>query len=439
MKRIGVLLACLFLSAAWPFVLPAQNFNASFPRIGVVTFYDANVGEAIWRNHDLVVIRFYQNDLARRLKQQNPDVIVLAATDDLVDNDGVIAQLPEAWHTKKANGERVFAGEGWWLNVTRFCPRLTFTYGGKTYNNANASEFFAGYFQNALDWRYFDGVFFDSWANTIRYIGDEEYNAIDFDANGTADNAQGQGQHLADERWQEGNRLLISELRKRLPTKVFAAHEAGPQEADFLNGLGMEGWKGGAWSWVFTSLLGPFRSGNGPQPRVNFVEVAGAKDSFQRMRYGLATACMTGAYVGVDEGLWAHRYTYLYDEYIADLGQPLGEPQQISALGEVWVRYFDKGAVICNGSGRPQTVRAAHLTGGPYYKFQGGQVPAVNDGRRFESAALAGAGDQSSSGQEGDGIVLFRQPTVLVTDIVIDNEDINMTSPGNNPVAYQGA
>src|SRR5262245_50276355 len=103
MKRNGVFASFMLLLAAWPYPVQSQNFKSSFPRIGVVTFYDVNIGEAIWRNHDLVVIRFYQNELARRLKQQNPGVIVLAATDDLVDNDGVIAQLPEAWHTKKAN------------------------------------------------------------------------------------------------------------------------------------------------------------------------------------------------------------------------------------------------------------------------------------------------------------------------------------------------
>ncbi len=430
------LLLCLCLAALAGAAL-GQNYNAPFPRIGVVTFDNANIGEEIWRNHELIVIRSHLKELAKKLKQQNPGVVVLAATDDIVGNNGLAGDLPASWHVTKADGKRIFAGEGWWMNLTKLCPRQSFDYRGHIYQNLNCSEFFAEYFLRNVDWRYFDGVFFDSWATSIRHIGPEQYNAIDFDRDGTPDNSQ--RKDLADEYWQEGNRLLIAEFNKRLPNKPIAAHEAGPEEATFLHGLGMEGWKGGGWEWVFSSLLGVYRSSNGPQPRINFVEAGATKDNLLRMRYGITTACLTGSYFGMDEGLWAHRYTYLYDEYLVPLGQPLGEPEQLSALGQVWLRYFDKGAVICNGSGAPQTVTAADLQGGPYYKFLGGQAPEVNDGKPFNTITLHGVGGQIADKQEGDGIILVREPMVILTDIVIDNVDINMTSPGNDPVSYQGA
>jgi len=271
------LLLVLFSQFLW-----GTNFNTPFPRIGVVTFGDQFIGEEIWKGHDLVINR-PSTDLSTRLKQKKSDVINLAATDDLVENDGLGGDLPADWHVKKVNGERVFAGEGWWMNISDYCPRRDFVYKGENYAAMIAREFFAEYFKRTLDWNLYDGVFFDSWASSIRYIG-SQYDSIDFDQNGIADNQE--GNDLADQRWQTGNQKLADEFHNRLPAgKMVAAHEAGPSEAIFLNGLGDEGWTGGSWQWTYDNLWIPYQI-NGPQPHVNFVEVQGNKNSFQRMRYG---------------------------------------------------------------------------------------------------------------------------------------------------------
>jgi len=149
-----------------------------------------------------------------------------------------------------------------------------------------------------------------------------------------------------------------------------------------------------------------------------------------------ATACLIGGYVGVDEGLYAHRYTYLYDEYEVNLGYPLSAAQAIQS--GVFLRYFDNGVVIVNGSGSNVTVSAGQLSGGPYYRFKGGQQPSFNTGASFTSVDLQGSGGQTQN-QTGDGIVLLLQQDTLITDIIIDNKDINMTSPGSDPVSYTGS
>jgi hypothetical protein len=97
------------------------------------------------------------------------------------------------------------------------------------------------------------------------------------------------------------------------------------------------------------------------------------------MRYGLTTAALADAYFYFEQAGTAHQLDYHYDEFEAELGYPMGPPSAIRP--SVYVRYFDNGAVIVNGTGAPQTVTASDLQGGPYYRFQGGQVPAFNNGR----------------------------------------------------------
>jgi hypothetical protein len=92
------------------------------------------------------------------------------------------------------------------------------------------------------------------------------------------------------------------------------------------------------------------------------------------------------------------------------------------------VRYFDHGVIISNISGEPKTVTSGQLSGGPYWRFFGAQNQSFNDGSQFTSVDLEGV----------DGIVLFTQPTTLVTPIVIDNMPINMTSLDQDSAEYIG-
>lgn len=406
----------------------AQDFNPPFPRIAVIYFYEANIPEEIWRHHDLIVTRFWYPEIAKRVKQTYPDKLVVACN-NIIDGNTMAAQdawlvptldkscLP-GWHMKDHPGNCLYDG-------TNECPLV---------NGMRWNDFLVKHLNDRTDWTVFDGTFWDSWAGSIEWM--DNYAQIDFDRNGRPDNTD-RYRLFADDKWREGNKLIVDKLRAASPAgKIVIAHEASPKETGYLNGLGLEGYTGEHWEWKFTSTLLPFAN-EAVSPRVNFLEgKTGSPEDFERMRFLLTTACLAGAYFGIDEGVSAHRYTYIYDEYLADLGYPTGAPQQLKA--GVWVRYFDKGVVITNGSGKPQSVAASELQGGPYYRFLGGQVPEVNNGQQFESINLAGSGFDNTQNQTGDGILLLNEPKVLISEVIVDNVARNMTSPGCDPVQFVG-
>jgi hypothetical protein len=420
-----VLVFCLFAKTSSSF---AQNYNPPFPRLGVIYFYEVRVPEEIWKHHDLIVSRFWYPEIARKIKARYPNKIVLAANNII---DGTSLRPSDQWLVPTLNDSCLF---GWHPNShpgdcfydpTDLCPPV---------NGVRWNEYVTRHLARETDWTVFDGTFWDSWADGIMY--QPHYNQVDFNRNGIADNKE--RRDLANEYWQEGNRLIVEKLRQYSPPgKVVMAHETGMKEYEFLNGRGFEYWKGFHWQWVFESLLLPYAK-ESLAPRVNFLEGQGETESYERMRFGLATACLADAYFGFEQQGSFHEYTYLYDEFLADLGYPTSEAQQIDP--GVWVRYFDKGLVIANGSGAPQTVSASDLEGGPYYRFRGGQQPAFNNGQQFTSVVLAGSGAPDKlHEQTGDGILLFKQPTTLVMEIVVDNVERNMTSPGSRPVTLRGA
>lgn len=405
----------------------AQNFNPPFPRIGVVYFYEVTYPQEIWKHYDLIVTRYWYPEIAQKIKAKYPEKIVLACNNVI---DGIHVKPPDAWlintvdkscitgwHHQQHPGDCLYDG-------TDFCPLV---------NGQRWNEFLTRHLADNTDWTVFDGTFWDSWASDITY--QENYNKVDFDRNGIPDNEQ--SSNLANEYWKQSNELIVKKNRQFMPPdKVVMAHESGMEEYRFLNGRGFEYWKGFHWEWVFQNVLMPYAQ-QAVTPRINFIEGQGRTDYYSRMRFGLTTACLADAYFGFEQEGSFHEYSYLYDEYLADLGYPTSEAQELKP--GVWVRYFDKGLVITNGSGAPQTVAANELQGGPYYRFQGGQDPAFNNGKLFTSVSLTGSGAPNDlANQTGDGILLFKQPTTLVVEIVVDNVARNMTSPGSNAVQLVG-
>ncbi len=405
----------------------AQNFNPPFPRIGVIYFYEANIPQEIWKYHDLIVTRFWYPEIAREVKKFHPEKIVIACNNVIDGNTlkdasdqwlvpTVDSSCLPGWHNNAHPGDCLYDG-------TDRCPLVN----GKRWN-----DFLGKHLADRTDWTVFDGTFWDSWAGSIEWMAN--YSKVDFDRNGVPD--YNQSKSMADDLWRESNKLIVNKMRTLTPPgKITMAHEASAKETGYLNGIGMEGWTGEDWQWRFEQILLPFAN-SAVVPRVNFVEGKGNPEDFQRMRFLLTTACLAGAFFGMDEGASAHRWTYIFDEYLTDLGHPTGAPQQIKA--GVWVRYFDKGVVITNGSGKIQSVAAAELSGGPFYRFLGGQVPAVNNGQPFTAITLAGSGADNTRNQTGDGILLFKEPKVVIAEIVVDNVRRNMTSPNCDAAVFTG-
>jgi hypothetical protein len=134
----------------------------------------------------------------------------------------------------------------------------------------------------------------------------------------------------------------------------------------------------------------------------------------------------------------------LYDEFELNLGYPTG-PAQKTASG-AWVRFFDHGMVIINGTDRDTiTVSVDEVEAlqgynpgstGYYWRIRGGQDIAVNgpqatnNGLPFDDANPITLTFRRENPTVTEGLILMREPTTAVADITIDNADSG-TSPGS--------
>lgn len=396
----------------------AQNFNPPFPRIGQIYLYPAGAGDEIWKNHDMIAIRHYLSSDAQRIRKKNPDIIILGANDAIEGTpieELLGKKLPEEWYVHYANGERLPIWGGHLMNITEKCPEADFIYGRQKFN-----QFVAQYLIDNTDRSCFDGSYWDSWISGLQWMG-FDMDQIDFDYDGQAD-----GAGTIQDSWYSGNEVMIQNQRA-IDDRLIIAHEA---VKPYLNGNAFE-----FWSQVedpphgHTGNLGRLfdLKNNAVEPIVNYCngEADGAL-----FRADLTSAMLGDAFFGHDEGTYAHRYTYLHDEYEANLGYPAGSPEELES--GLWIRYFDHGAIISNISGQSKTVRSSQLNGGPYWRFQGSQEPNINNGDPFDA-------NHPVNFEGMDGIVLLKEERALITPIIIDNVAHNMTSIDQYPVKYSGS
>lgn len=156
-----------------------------------------------------------------------------------------------------------------------------------------------------------------------------------------------------------------------------------------------------------------------------------SKNYFELMRMMLAFTLMGDGYFEfqpLEAG--EHKFYGYYDEFEVALGYPTdirqAGPQDDAHFltNGVMVRFFDNGVAIMNPNASPTSVSDANLKGlegynGPYRRFLGGQDSSHNNGQPFTSITLDGHAFSDQS--VGDGILLVKSPTTIVSDIVIDN------------------
>jgi hypothetical protein len=159
------------------------------------------------------------------------------------------------------------------------------------------------------------------------------------------------------------------------------------------------------------------------------------KERFDKMLFGLTTALMFDCYYGMTFGDWYYIMLW-YDEFETDLGYGLSDPFEMA--NGLWARYFDKGIAITNPTGSAQTVSPSDFDGRTYYRLRGGQNPILNNGQEFDGPMEVYGHTYNSKDKRGGGIIMFTEPTVSVTDIIIDNFYMNDTSPGSAPVELVG-
>ncbi|RPH93906.1 MAG: hypothetical protein EHM72_15985 [Calditrichaeota bacterium] len=342
------------------------------------------------------------------------------------------------------------SGFGMLYNLTPLAPKID---GKETWKWFVDNRF------RIQDFSAYDAVFYDAFRLKLYREDVEAQCGIDLDAN-RVDDFDEHGLTWINQQWQEGAEKLLQYEHQRmqeLHPVDFACEtlNSGTVEEgyvfDYADGMLWEGFMRFAYDWksmVNTNLKWEKKQQEKGRPNLTMItdyeketrEMG--RDTFTRMRYGLTTAILSGAYYGRTFGDWYY-IGYYHDEFDANLGYPTSEPQELTS--GAWVRFFDHGAAICNPSGKIIQVASTELIGksgyaGPYYRMRGGQDPNFNNGELFTTVELFGEVRDAKRprNNQGDGILLFKQPTVVVADIWVGNTYNNDTSPASDPVQLTG-
>jgi hypothetical protein len=176
---------------------------------------------------------------------------------------------------------------------------------------------------------------------------------------------------------------------------------SSPEYSGKLNGAYMESLYGKSWSlgtWGgWGKVMDRYRATmrNTLAPRLVGFGVAGHDDDYALMRFGLASCLMDDGYYSYTTLERQYSTAPWFDEFDADLGQPIEPPSLQAWQGPVFRRRFERGMALVNPSMLPASVDV----GGGYRFIAGRQDPDVNSGRRAGRVTLPGRG----------GLVLVRE------------------------------
>ncbi len=383
----------------------------------------------------------------------NDDTFALVGADDWIlftgFTDTTIYGIPVsgdyALNTVHAIGDSVkrpsrFQGFGYLHNVTAFAPPV---------GSQPVWAYFVDQRFNAAkqDFSRFDGVFYDSFR--FFFWGDDFQSTIDLDYNHRNDLTEsGKGLAWVNAQWSEGVKKMMPYERQKfaalhpgapvvVSVNMGAAQEGDPYPIRYCDGMEWEGFM--RFAYTAPELIRVNQLWEAAHDTVftiieDYVEKESHSRDYKKMRYGLTTALMSGAYYGMTYGN-EYSLSLWYDEFDTDLGYPTAPARKIPGLTDVYVRFFDKGAAICNASGQIVTVTDAMISGltgyrGPYYRFLGGQKPSFNTGQPFTSVELWGETQTPAKNTIGDGILLLSHPDTVVADILVGTCYFNDTSPG---------
>jgi hypothetical protein len=441
----------------------AQAEQAPYPRLSHSTWGGAVMDWYV--KFDLVDNNANNNpDWARQLKTLKPGIKIVVTRDF---NQGISGHLQGAdeWKVKSSQGVvcPLYFEEDAFFNYTDFAPLRQTEYGTMRYN-----EYIAHWMTDPknIDLSVFDGVqtdgLWDAWHGGLAPCNTD----IDLDGNGLNDFTEsGKGRDWVDAQLHQGALKVIRLLRGRLdsirPELLLIINSGGPHlwgrehtngfmHEHFTGAFGFDWLKGQYDTWVRESAQ--------PSTPIMVADTLGGtpisppRNDFQLMRYGFGISLLTGAYYDFsDDGGW-HYFLKYFDEFDIKLGHAAG-PAQKTASG-AWVRFFDHGMVIVNGSDTESiTVTVDEVKGlagyrpgssGTYWRFAGGQDLAVNgaesmnNGLPFDVAHPITLNLRQALGEVGgylqptvaDAVVLVREPRTVVSEILIDNW-ISGTSPGS--------
>ena len=411
MRSLLLLTALLVFTSLLP--LPAQAAVSPYVRtanyflLSGTTLDDPEIRATI-KQYDLLVLapqaQLYNKDFFEEIREENPDVIILAYVPTVSYNgiweaslyDSLKAGILSSWWLRDASGEQVSI----WPNT----EALNLTSGWNTYLADWTIE-------EVMDTGYWDGIFYNEVSAEIDFVDD-----VDLDRDGEADRAS-----TANNAWTDGLVTLLSRTRSRVdPEDIIVINGSSNLELmPYVNGRLFESfptpWEGsGTWTELTQRYLDLEEEvGYDPIFIINSnSNNTGNATNYQQIRFHLTTTLLGDGYFSYDYGTSSHEQTWYYDEYDIALGEPVEEPKDLldpeneTISQSVWERDYENGKAILNSTSSSQRVRLD----GDYEKIHGTQDATVNDGSIVSSVTLAA----------NDGLLLLR-PLQDIFDAVFTN------------------
>jgi hypothetical protein len=372
-----------------------------------------------------------------KTKEINPTTLTFARRD--WNGWEIDENAPQEWYVRDTEGQIVDMSYGQLLDISDYSGR------SPAYDNLKYNEYIIEDTIQRTSDPIYDGFF-------CQGVWDHPYGTenVDLDGNGINDWDE-HGRDWLEEVWLAGVHKAVEGVAQNFAQngKYLILNSGRFHDFEWENSNGLMLEHNGC-MYSFRWFTGQYKDwmSVAPEPHLLLNDGWGeSKDEFTRMRFLLGITLYGDGYFSFSEsGSGEHNYLGYYDEYDINLGWPTSEMQLVKSRSGaennqgVYVRFFDYGAVIVNVDEVAQTVTDADIQSvsgyeGPYYRFQGGQDPQVNNGTLFDQVDLSGSAD--GDGYIGDAILLTKTPTTMVTDLYIDDTHQN-TSPGSQPAQLTG-
>ncbi len=351
--------------------------------------------------YDVLVLpaeaQVFNPDIFPTLRQLNPNIVILAYVPTKsyaqIWSDNRMDTLHPRLLARTNDGERLRQPGGQILSV--WPGTLSFNV-ASGWNEA-LPHFVKEDLMSSGDW---DGIFYDETSATISWLNGGN---VDVNNDGQRDDAA-----TADRLWKDGMIRLLKTTRDLVgPDAVIVTNgDSDPDLQPYVNGRMFETfptpWEyDGSWSTVMGNYLKLQKQvGYPPLFIINSnTGNTGSRNDFRKMRFGLASTLMGDGFFQFDFGDQDHGQTWMYDEYGAYLGAPVGAARNLTGSTTpvkpgVWRRDFQHGTVLVNSGDQPQSVDLD----GDFERLNGAQDHAVNDGGIASTVTIPAK----------DGLILLR-------------------------------
>lgn len=410
--NIVLISLCVVLMS--PAVLAYEN---NFPKLA--NYYLTSDQKFDWyklSQYDLVILpidtQLYSRGFFGFARQHNPDIIILAYTPAQSVNISALGDTRSFNYKLNQQIQR-----DWYLydsskNIISTWPGL---------KNTNVTTSWSTWFPefvkaNVLNTNLWDGIFYDmvdskiSWANN----GD-----IDLNQDWKKDNP-----NWVNNQWKNGMAKLLNKSRQIFGDKHIVINGSSVNKYQpNINGRMFEDfptpWQGnGSWSDSMNALKA--NATQTMQPNIFILNSLGNANDYKKMRFGLTSSLMLGAYFGHDDSIERHEAMWHFDEYDTNLGQAVGTVKNLIRADNyfapgVWQRNFEHGIALVNSTNQSQTINLDNV----YEKIRGTQDANINNGELVRKVTLA----------SNDGIILLNKfelqtdSQTLLTDVTFINGD----------------